>query len=129
MSPGELLDRLTILEIKSARLRDPAHLVRVRNELAELRGERARIGESPALAMLLRELKSLNESRWDVENELRFLEAQNDFGEPFINVARAHYHTNDRRHAVINRINQLLAAPEVPWEFKAPGYDLANYGP
>lgn len=68
------------------------------------------IPESPALQNLLSELKSVNERLWDIENDIRVCESQQDFGPRFIELARAVYQTNDRRAAIKWQINELLGS-------------------
>ena len=111
MSPGELIDRITILEIKSERMTDEAKLTHVRAELQTLVAARdAAVPRSPELADATARLKQLNESLWVVEDHLRDCERRNDFGPRFVELARAVYHTNDRRAAVKRRINDLLGS-------------------
>lgn len=109
VSPGELIDKITILEIKRDRIRDERKLANVRAELEVLTQTRDRaIASSPELRRLTDELRSINESLWDVEDELRECERRSDFGPRFITLARAVYKTNDRRAEVKYEINRLL---------------------
>lgn len=114
MSPGELLDKITILEIKRERITDAAQLRNIRAELDAL--EKARNGAVPPseeLARLTGELKSANERLWDVENEIRLCERRGDFGPRFIELARSVYRENDHRSRVKRQINELLGSPIV----------------
>lgn len=111
VSFGELIDKITILEIKSERIKDAAKLVNVDKELralneAWLAAERAHIdiGEQKA------QLKTLNEKLWDIEDQIRLKESQGDFGKQFIELARAVYLTNDQRAAVKRELNILLGS-------------------
>ena len=110
-SPGEFLDKITILEIKSERITDPAKLANVRRELALLRATWA---ASPLAARevpdLLATLKALNEALWDIEDRIRALEAGGRFDGEFIELARSVYRTNDRRTAVKRELNLLLGS-------------------
>ena len=108
ISWGELLDKISILEIKVARLPAAEARTNAGRELAMLR-EIA----SPALtqiAPLAAQLKTLNETLWDVEDRIRDHERAGDFGEDFIALARAVYQTNDRRGAVKRQINLALGS-------------------
>jgi hypothetical protein len=112
VSPGELLDKISILEIKSERIRDAAKLAKVRRELASLLRERdAALSPSEEWAALAAELKAVNSALWDVEDELRRCERDKDFGERFIELARSVYRRNDERAALKRRIDELLGAP------------------
>ena len=111
ISPGELIDRITILEIKAARINDEAKRANIGVELSELTA--ARRGAVPAsarLAALTGELREVNGALWDIEDEIRALEAAGDFGPAFIELARAVYKTNDRRSAIKRKINELLGS-------------------
>ena len=110
-SPGEFLDKLTILEIKSERIRDPAKLANVMRELALMRRlwdtATGVDGEIPALVV---ELKTVNESLWVIEDQIRDCEAAGRFDAGFVELARSVYQTNDRRAAIKRRINAVLGS-------------------
>ncbi len=109
VSPGELLDKITILEIKVARFRDADKRRNVTHDLARLNAVRdAGLTASAALAALAAELKSVNERLWEIEDALRGHEARGDFGAGFVTLARAVYQNNDQRSALKRRIDQLL---------------------
>ena len=111
ISPGELIDKLTILEIKSDRISDAAKLANVRRELESLRDCSARfLKPSAELAELRSSLHSVNERLWDVEDKLRECERRRDFGAGFIELARSVYRTNDERAALKRRINDLFGS-------------------
>jgi hypothetical protein len=111
VAPGELLDKLAILQIKSERISDPVKLSNVRAELAVVEETRRQhVPVVPGLAELMRELKEVNERLWDIENHIRECEKRQDFGRDFIALARAVYQTNDRRAAIKWQINELLGA-------------------
>lgn len=108
---GEVFDKITILEIKSERIADPAKLGNVRAELAALQTARAtHVTETPALAGLVAELKAVNETLWDIEDRIRDRERAGDFGPAFVALARSVYRTNDARAALKRRINELLGS-------------------
>lgn len=109
VSPGELLDKLTILEIKSERITEAAKLRNVRRELDVLnRARNEHLAESPELGALIDLLKSVNESLWDIEDRIRVCEHGGDFGPRFIELARSVYRVNDERAALKRAINELL---------------------
>ena len=111
ISPGELIDRITILELKAARLPDPQARARVGAELADLTALRDRgLSATPELDEVAADLAAVNADLWAVEDDLRACEARADFGAGFIALARAVYRLNDRRAALKNRINDLLGA-------------------
>lgn len=110
-SPGELIDKITILEIKAQRIGNADQLRNVRIELDLLRGAQKRaVRPSDELASLRAELRSINEALWDIEDEIRACERNRNFGPRFIELARSVYQTNDRRAAVKRRINELLGS-------------------
>ena len=111
IAPGELIDKITILEIKSERIADPAKLENVRVELETLAAARDRaIGPSAEIARLTADLKEVNEALWQIEDDIRDCERDGDFGETFIQLARAVYKTNDRRAALKRGINEALGS-------------------
>lgn len=110
-SPGEFLDKLTILEIKSERIADPAKLANVRRELELLRSTWA---ASPLagrdVAAPVAELKRVNEALWEVEDRLRVKEAGGAFDAEFVELARSVYRHNDRRAAIKRDLNVALGS-------------------
>jgi tetratricopeptide (TPR) repeat protein len=122
IAPGELIDKITILEIKTERLRDPDRLRHVRTELALLLSAQARaVPMSPALAALTADLRAVNEALWQIEDDIRLCERAGDFGPRFIELARSVYRTNDRRGVLKRRINELLGSDLVE-EKSYPAY-------
>lgn len=111
IAPGELLDKQSILEIKSERITDAAKLANVRIELDVL--VRARAGAIPDLAeleALYARLKGVNEALWEIEDGIRDEEAAQRFGARFVELARSVYRTNDERAAIKREINVLLGS-------------------
>ncbi len=111
VSVGELIDKMTILEIKSERISDPEKLANVRAELKLLTetwnaSAFAATDVGPDRAAL----KAINESLWEIEDEIRDKEAAGQFDEGFIELARAVYRTNDERAAVKRRINKATGS-------------------
>jgi tetratricopeptide (TPR) repeat protein len=111
VAPGELIDKITILEIKAERLTDPARLGNVRTELEALRAARTRaVPPSPRLAELTADLRAVNEALWQIEDDIRVCERRQDFGPRFVELARSVYRTNDFRAALKRQINELLGS-------------------
>ena len=111
VAPGELIDKITILEIKLERIEDEAKLANVRIEYETLNKARdAAIAQSPELDRLSVDLKSINEALWEIEDDIRDCERAKDFGDGFVKLARAVYVTNDKRMAVKRQINDLLGS-------------------
>lgn len=111
VSWGELLDKITILEIKSERITDPAKLANVARELDALRDVVTAAGSLPdAATPLMDALRQVNAELWDVEDEIRDCERNKAFAERFITLARAVYHQNDRRAALKRELNDLLGS-------------------
>lgn len=120
---GELIDKITILRIKSERMSDQAKIANVRIELETLEAARAKgVARSDEIARLESALKSVNEALWDIEDDIRECEAKGDFGDEFVRLARAVYQTNDKRAALKKEIN-LAAGSRIVEEksyFEAP---------
>jgi len=111
VSPGELLDKITILEIKSERIADAEKLANIRHELGLYRDTfEDQLQVTDALTALFQALKAVNEALWDIEDEIRACEARQDFGSRFIELARSVYRTNDRRAAIKRQINILCGS-------------------
>jgi 3-methyladenine DNA glycosylase/8-oxoguanine DNA glycosylase len=105
ISPGELFDRLTIIEIKLERIAAPEKQLHLRREYETLCRLRDTIAEEK-LAALVAELKELNAQLWQIEDGIREHERRQDFGPSFVALARAIYRQNDRRAAVKRAINE-----------------------
>jgi len=137
VSAGELVDKITILQIKAQRIGDPAKRANVAVELAALEAVAARaglvaravVGEAGAaaagvdrlpgvdpaadlegLAAATAELVAVNGELWDIEDRIRDCERAGDFGAGFVALARSVYRTNDQRAALKARINQLCGS-------------------
>jgi hypothetical protein len=111
ISPGELLDKITILRIKAARMSDVGKVANVKHELALL--EQVWKDSGAAAVNLGTEeanLTRVNEALWVIEDDIRDEEHASRFGERFIELARAVYVTNDERAAIKKRINTLLGS-------------------
>src|SRR5262249_14789281 len=122
ISAGELIDKITILQIKSERIRDDAKLGNVRAELAALvAANHCCLGPSTELTALSDELRSVNEALWTIEDELRLSERDQDFGARFVELARSVYRHNDRRAALKRQINELLGSRLIEEKSHASG--------
>jgi len=111
VSPGELLDKITILRIKSQRMSDPAKVANVRAELRALEATwdasaYAKIDIEADIAALM----AVNERLWMIEDDIRDKERARAFDEEFIRLARAVYVENDERAAIKRRINTQLGS-------------------
>jgi hypothetical protein len=110
-SPGELLDKITILRIKSERMKDQAKLANVRIELALLEQTWRAAGHSESdIRAEERALQAVNAKLWDIEDEIREKESRQAFDKEFIDLARAVYFNNDERAAIKGRINRKLGS-------------------
>ncbi len=106
VSVGEVLDKITILQIKLLHISDAAKLVNIQNELDALLPLVA--GDAfttEQMQGLMAELKSINEALWDIEDDIREKEAAKSFDTEFIRLARAVYVTNDKRAEIKKQIN------------------------
>ena len=111
VSFGELIDKITILEIKAEQIRDPAKVANVRTELdllgstwAAHPASRTDIGDERA------RLRAVNQALWDIEDRIRLKEKAKAFDDEFIELARAVYFRNDERAAVKREINEKLGS-------------------
>jgi hypothetical protein len=111
ISPGELLDKITILRIKVARIQEAAKLANVKLELALLEETwKQSGGASHDVALEERALQNINERLWDIEDRIRDKEARQTFDRDFIELARSVYLYNDERAAIKKRINLALGS-------------------
>ncbi len=111
ISPGELLDKISILEIKLDRIDDAKKRAHVKYEYDLLSSISAnQIERSETLDNLYASLKHINETLWDIEDDIRDCERNKDFSQTFIDLARAVYVTNDKRSVVKKDINEYLGS-------------------
>jgi hypothetical protein len=111
VSPGELLDKITILEIKSERMDDPQKVANVRHELGLLSSVWSdSVDADETIARLHQLLKSINEELWGIEDDIRDEERHDRFGERFVELARAVYVTNDKRAQAKKEVNLHLGS-------------------
>ena len=111
IAPAELIDKITILTIKSERMDDEAKLANVRHELDILTANRDKVIQaSPELDALTAKLKTVNEALWKIEDDIRECEAAKNYSQKFIDLARAVYVSNDERANLKREINLLLGS-------------------
>jgi hypothetical protein len=108
VSWGELVDKLTILEIKQRRLASPAAVENVRRELATLNKALSGLPLPAGFNALKQNLTAVNERLWEIEDKIRAKEAASSFDQEFIELARSIYFNNDKRAALKREINLLL---------------------
>jgi hypothetical protein len=108
VSWGELLDKMTILEIKHARIASDEAQANVAREYEALRGFGDLALHEAEVAPLVASLKQVNEELWDIEDAIRAEEADAAFGTRFIRLARSVYKKNDERAAIKRAINRCL---------------------
>jgi hypothetical protein len=111
ISPGELIDKLTILEIKAANMTDATKLANVNIELKLLQETwRSSAFANANIDAEWKQLREINKKLWDIEDEIRDQERERKFDQEFIELARAVYVTNDERAAVKKQINTKLGS-------------------
>jgi hypothetical protein len=111
VSIGELLDKISILEIKMERIRQEEKLFNIRKELNHLRQVcEERVPSNEIVEDLFLKLKETNEVLWDIEDEIRECEREKDFGAKFISLARSVYKQNDLRCHLKRELNDKLGS-------------------
>jgi vacuolar-type H+-ATPase subunit I/STV1 len=123
VSFGELLDKITILEIKRERIADPQKLANVMRELASLSTVWAKLelgAAAEAVGETRRALREVNERLWVIEDDIRELERQRRFDADFIALARSVYQVNDQRARHKRRVDELLGSRLVEEKSYAP---------
>jgi hypothetical protein len=128
ISVGELMDKITILEIKSERIKSPSQLKNIAHELEALRAVQLHEIERAVLDKISAELKRVNAQLWDVEDAIRDCEARSDFGEAFIALARAVYRLNDERSRLKKAIN-LASGSRIVEEKSYRSFQREDCGP
>ena len=135
ISVGELLDKITILEIKAERIADRNKLANVEAELALLVERRQGLGlaaggKGAEIDRLIAELGAVNRRLWEVEDRLRALEHGGDFGATFVALARSVYQENDRRAELKRQLNELTGSELVEEKsYSAPNAHSAPKNP
>ncbi len=111
VSAGECLDKITILEIKAAQIKDAAKLVNINHELKILHDICAEtLPKEIDISNEMAELKSVNEALWKIEDDIRDKEFAGEFDQRFIELARSVYITNDKRAAIKRVLNEKLGS-------------------
>ena len=111
ISPGELLDKISILEIKNDKITDSGKRQNVSKELDILTQTKSKhIRENETISHLYQKLKEINLKLWTIEDDIRDCERNKDFSDTFVQLARAVYITNDDRAAVKKEINLFLGS-------------------
>ena len=108
ISAGELLDKLSILEIKLSKIKNPALLQEIKKEYDAINEAKNKsINSSDELNVLYMNLKKINEHLWEIEDKIRLCEKNSDFKDKFIQLARDVYFTNDKRSKIKLEINKV----------------------
>ena len=111
ISAGELVDKITILEIKKEKINNKEKLIEVKKELDSLTDTfNKSIKKNINLEALTKKLKNINLKLWDIENKTRELEKKQEFGKEFIELARNVYKSNDERAKIKLKINEALGS-------------------
>ncbi len=111
ISAGELLDKISILEIKLDKIKDKESLIEINKEYTSLsETKNSNISITKDLENLTKQLKETNMKLWSIEDEKRMCEKNKDFGKKFIELARSVYLNNDKRAKIKSEINKLLGS-------------------
>ena len=111
VSPGEVLDKITILEIKSERMDDPEKITNVKRELELLQASwRQSVNEDETVQRIHSKLKAINEALWEIEDDIRDKERAREFDQVFVGLARSVYVTNDQRANAKKELNIHLGS-------------------
>ena len=111
LSAGELLDKISILEIKQEKIKDKDGLAEITKELNILKETQTlNIHLTDQLNALIKQIKEVNLQLWNIEDELRVCEKNKEFGEKFIKLARNVYFNNDKRSKIKSEINKILGS-------------------
>ena len=111
ISAGELLDKISILEIKLDNIKDKEKLVEINKEHKSLEeAKKTNIEITDNLQKLINQLKEINLALWNIEEEKRVCEKNSDFGKNFIQLSRNVYKNNDKRAKIMSDINKLLGS-------------------
>ena len=111
ISAGELLDKISILEIKLEKIKDKNNLDEINKEYKILRNaQNSNIEITDKIEKLFQEIKEVNTNLWNIEDKLRICEKNKDFGQGFIKLARDVYLNNDKRSKIKSEINKILGS-------------------
>ena len=111
ISAGELLDKITILEIKLVKIKDKENLLEINKEYESLKETKnSNIKLTKNLEKLIIQLKKINLKLWDIEDKKRICEKNKDFGQAFVDLSRSVYLNNDKRANIKSEINKILGS-------------------
>ena len=111
ISAGELLDKITILEIKLVKIKDKENLLEINKEYESLKETKnSNIKLTKNLEKLIIQLKEINLKLWDIEDKKRICEKNKDFGQAFVDLSRSVYLNNDKRANIKSEINKILSS-------------------
>ena len=111
ISSGELLDKISILEIKLEKVQNQEGQKEIKKEYSILKEvQNSNIKITDELKKLFDELKNVNSALWDIENKIRICEKNRDYGDVFIKLARGVYLSNDKRSKIKSKINTILGS-------------------
>jgi len=111
ISAGELLDKISILEIKLEKIKDKANQDEINKEYKILKEvQNSSLVVTEKLKILFKEIKEVNLNLWNIEDKLRICEKNKDFGQTFIELARGVYLNNDKRSKIKSEINKILGS-------------------
>jgi|TARA_B100002003_G_C13903155_1_gene439915 predicted nucleic acid-binding Zn-ribbon protein len=111
ISAGELLDKISILEIKLDKIKDKNSLEEINKEYKILKEvKNSNIKSTDKIDLLSKEIKKVNLKLWEVEDKIRIYETKKDFGQEFVDLARRVYFNNDKRAKIKSEINEILGS-------------------
>jgi len=111
ISAGELLDKISILEIKVDKIKNEIKLEEIKKEYKVLKeAQKLNVGDTNDIQQLFDEIKKVNLNLWNIEDKIRIHEKNKDFGKDFIELARSVYINNDKRAKIKSKINELLGS-------------------
>ena len=111
ISAGELLDKISILEIKLDKIKDKNSLEEINKEYKILKEvKNSNIKSTDKIDLLTKEIKKVNLNLWEVEDKIRIYETKKDFGQEFVDLARHVYFNNDKRAKIKSEINEILGS-------------------
>ena len=111
ISAGELLDKISILEIKLDKIKDKNSLEEINKEykiLKEVKNSNIKLTDK--IDLLSKEIKKVNINLWEIEDKIRIYETKKDFGQEFVDLARRVYFNNDKRAKIKSEINEILGS-------------------
>ena len=111
ISAGELLDKISILEIKLDKIKDKNSLEEINKEYKILKEvKNSNIKSTDKIDLLSKEIKKVNINLWEIEDKIRIYETKKDFGQEFVDLARRVYFNNDKRAKIKSEINEILGS-------------------